>query len=392
MMMSTIDNEINAVITDVIHWRRHFHKYPEVSFHEEKTAQFVYDTLKSFGNLEISCPTKTSVVARLVGHLPGKVLALRADMDALAMDEENHFDYVSQNQGVMHACGHDGHTAMLLGTAKVLTQLKDDIKGEIRFVFQHAEEMHPGGAKEIVATGALEGVDEILGLHLMANVPVGKIGITYGPVTANSDRFDLVIKGKGGHASQPEVAIDPIVIGAQVVANLQQIVSRKTNPLEGLVVSVTKFHGGTAYNVIPDSVTLNGSVRSFNQKTRENIPHLIEKIAKGITDAHGASYEFSYRQGYSSVVNDKQLTKKVETIILDIFGKGFLQPLPPMMGGEDFSAYLGKIPGCYIILGSGNKEQGIIYPQHHPRYDIDEKALEYGVKLYVHAALRIPGL
>ena len=299
---------------------------------------------------------------------------------------------MSQNPGVMHACGHDGHTAILLGVAKVLTQLQDEIKGEIRFVFQHAEEMHPGGAKEIVASGALEGVDEIIGLHLMANVPVGKIGIVYGPVTANSDRFDLVIQGKGGHASQPERAIDPIVIGSQVVANLQQIVSRNTNPLEGLVISVTKFHGGTAYNVIPSSVTLNGSVRSFNQDTRKNVPQLIEKIAKGITDAHGASCELQYRYGYSSVVNDRQLTKKVEDIIVDAFGKEFILSMPPMMGGEDFSAYLGNIPGCYIIVGSGNKERGIVYPQHHPRFDIDEQAMEYGVRLFVYVALRIPAL
>jgi amidohydrolase len=219
---------LDSVADDVIQWRRHLHKYPELSFQEEKTAAFVYERLQSFGNLELSRPTRTSVVARLVGAQPGPVIGLRADMDALAIQEENDFPFASAVPGVMHACGHDGHTAMLLGAASVLSRLRDQIRGEVRFIFQHAEEMHPGGAREMVEAGVAEGIDAMLAIHLMAYIPVGKIGIAYGPVTANSDRFEITIQGKGGHASAPHTAIDPVAIGAQVIANLQQIVSRNT--------------------------------------------------------------------------------------------------------------------------------------------------------------------
>ena len=299
VLVIEISKAVDAVRSNVIEWRRHFHRNPELSFEEENTAQFVYDTLQSFGNLELSRPTKTSVVARLRGDYPGNVVALRADMDALPIQEENDFDFVSQNPGVMHACGHDGHTAMLLGAAKILSGMKDQIKGEVRFLFQHAEELFPGGAQEMVKAGVMEGVDRVIGIHLGSKLPVGKVSITHGAATAGSDRFDIIIQGKGGHAAHPHQTIDPIVIGSQVVGNLQNIVSRKNDPLENLVISVTQIHGGDAYNVIPDTVKLSGSVRSLNPEVRENAPLFIEKIVKGITDAYDATYTIDYVYGYS---------------------------------------------------------------------------------------------
>jgi amidohydrolase len=383
---------LDSVADDVIQWRRHLHKHPELSFQEEKTAQFVYDRLQSFGNLELSRPTKTSVVARLVGAQPGPVIGLRADMDALAIQEENDFPFASAVPGVMHACGHDGHTAMLLGAANVLSRLQDQIRGEVRFIFQHAEEMHPGGAREMVEAGVAEGVDAMLAIHLMSSVPVGKIGLAYGPVTANSDRFDITIQGRGGHASTPHSAIDPVAIGAQVIANLQQIVSRNTDPLEQLVISVTNFHGGTgAYNVIPDKAELRGSVRSFSQAVREAAVKRMEQIVKGITEAHGAAYSFDYRYGYASVVNDEQVTRAVEELIVEEWGEQALLRMPPMMGGEDFSAFAARVPSCYICLGAGNAEKGIVYPHHHPRFTVDEDALRDGVALFVRGALKWTG-
>lgn len=396
--MSTIEkhviNEwINSVENDVISWRRYFHRNPELSFQEEKTAQYVYETLQSFGNLEISRPTKTSVVARLIGKQPGKVLGLRADMDALAIQEENEFEFVSQNPGVMHACGHDAHTAMLLGTAKILVSMKDQIKGEVRFIFQHAEEIHPGGAQEMVKAGVLDGVDLMIGIHMMSTIPVGKIGLIYGPVTANSDRFNITIQGKGGHASQPESAIDPLAIGAQVVTNLQQIVARNTSPLDKLVVSVTNFQAGNgAYNVIPDTVKLSGSVRSFGKEVREHTVKTMEQIVKGITAAHGATYEFDYRYGYGSVVNDENVTKLMEETILERWGQDRLLHMPPLMGGEDFSAFSDKVPSCFLLVGARNEEKGIIYPHHHPRFTVDEDSLRDGVALFVHAVQKILGV
>ena len=387
-----VNRSIDSVQSDVIGWRRHLHMHPEISFQEEKTAQFVYETLQSFGNLEISRPTKTSVVARLFGGQPGKVLGLRADMDALAIHEENNFEFASKVPGVMHACGHDAHTAMLLGTAKILTSMKELIKGEVRFVFQHAEEIHPGGAQEMVKAGVLDGVDCMVGVHLISTIPVGKIVLNYGPVTANSDRFDITIKGKGGHASQPENAIDPLVIGAQVVTNLQQIVARNANPQDKLVLSVTNFQAGLgAYNVIPDSVKLSGSVRSFGEEVRELTVRSMERIVKGITEAHGATYELDYRYGYGSVINEENVTKLVEETILEQWDENPLLEMPALMGGEDFSAFSNEVPSCFVLIGAGNEEKGITYPHHHPRFTVDEDSFKDGVKLFVHTVQKILG-
>ncbi|MGE7766152.1 M20 family metallopeptidase [Peribacillus sp. NPDC096540] len=384
-----IHDLIEAIKDEVIGWRRYLHKYPELSFQEEKTAQFVYETLQTFGDLEISRPTKTSIMARLIGQQPGKVIALRADMDALPIEEENNFEFVSRYPGVMHGCGHDGHTAMLLGVAKILTQLKDQIKGEVRFLFQHAEELPPGGAQEMVEAGVLDGVDMIIGAHLSSNLPLGKIGLSYGPAMAGADTFKITVVGKGGHASQPELAIDPITIGTQVVSNLQHIVSRYQDAQETLVISVTQFHGGSAINVIPSKVTIGGSVRSFNLGIRENIPNFIKRILKGITEAHGATYEFDYQFGYAPTINDEEITRLMDETVCELFGEESREIIKPIMASEDFSAYQKVVPGSYIQIGAGNEEKGIIYPHHHPRFAIDEDALEIGVELFVQSSFRL---
>jgi amidohydrolase len=388
-MIETVKVEelISSVKDTVTEWRRYLHQNPELSFQEVNTSQFVYETLESFGNLSVSRPTKTSVVARLVGDQPGNILAMRADMDALPIKEENDFEFVSNNPGVMHACGHDGHTAMMLGAAKVLSQLKGQIKGEVRFIFQHAEEVPPGGAREMVQAGVLEGVDHVIGLHLASPFETGQIGVGYGPVSANCDVFDITITGKGGHSSQPNTAVDPIVIGSQVVNNLQSIVSRNIATSEKVVLTVTQFHGGSAQNIIPQSVKLNGTVRSFNQEVRNEIPNLMERIIKGVTEAHGASYSFDYEFGYSSVVNDQKLTEKLEGMIEEVLGKEFITYMETgtMMGSEDFSAFSDAVPGCFLMVAAGNEKQGIIHPHHHPSFTVDEAALEHGVKILVHA-------
>ncbi|ODG92956.1 MULTISPECIES: M20 family metallopeptidase [Bacillaceae] len=389
MQTISLNSLVAQTKEEVIKWRRHFHQYPELSFHEEKTAQYVYDTLQTFGNLEISRPTKTSVMARLIGSQPGKVLAIRADMDALPIEEENTFEFVSTNPGVMHACGHDGHTAMLLGTAKILTSLKDKIKGEVRFLFQHAEELYPGGAEEMVQAGVMDGVDMVIGAHLWAPMKLGTIGVAYGPMMAAPDTFYLTVKGKGGHAALPHDTIDSIAIASQVVTNLQHIVSRNTDPLDNLVVSVTKFIGGTTHNVIPGSVEICGTVRSFNADLRKSVPDLMERIIKGITEAHGAQYKFDYEFGYRPVINDEQITKAIEETILEVFDEKTLDLMKPNMGGEDFSAFQQKAPGTFFYVGAGNEEKDITYPHHHARFTIDEDALEIGVNLFVHATFKL---
>jgi amidohydrolase len=382
---------VEEVKEDVIRWRRYLHENPELSFQEEKTAQFVYEKLQSLGNLELSRPTKTSVMARLIGEQPGKTLAIRADMDALPIEEENSFEFVSKNPGVMHACGHDGHTAMLLGAAKILSGLKDKIKGEVRFFFQHGEELFPGGGAEMVEAGVMDGVDLVIGTHLWSPLEKGKVGITYGAMMASPDAFYLTINGRGGHAALPHQTVDSIAIAAQVVTNLQHIVSRTTDPLDNLVLSVCKFVAGTTHNVIPGSVEICGTVRSFDQKLRESMPAKMERVIKGITEAHEATYEFKYEFGYNPVVNDDEVTKVLEETVLEVFGEEGLELMKPNMGGEDFSAFMQKAPGAFFYVGAGNEEKGITYPHHHSRFTIDEDALEIGVKMFLHATFKFLG-
>ena len=373
----------------MVGWRRHLHHNPELSFHEEETSRFVYETLESFGGLELSRPTPTSVVARLVGEKPGRKVALRADMDALPITEENDLEFVSKNEGVMHACGHDGHTAMLLGAAKILSGMREEVEGEVRFVFQHAEELYPGGAQELVEAGIMEEVQAVFGIHLWSQLEIGKIGVVYGPMLAAPDTFKIIVEGRGGHAAMPHQTADAIAIGAQVVTNLQHVVSRNTDPLDKAVVSVTKFIGGTTHNVIPGSVELEGTVRTLDEEVRKEIPETMERIIKGVTGAHGASYFFEYQRGYRPVVNDEGVTRVVEETAREVFGEAALEMMRPIMGGEDFSAYQQVTPGTFLFIGAGNEEKGITAPHHHPRFTVDEDALEDGVKMHVNTAFRL---
>ncbi|MBB6448755.1 amidohydrolase [Geomicrobium halophilum] len=281
MAKTMINQAVEGINEEVIEWRRYFHRHPELSYQEENTSQYIYNTLLSFENIEVSHPTKTSVMGRLIGNQTGKTVAIRADIDALPIEEENTFDFVSQNEGVMHACGHDGHTAMLLGTAKVLSGLKDEINGEVRFLFEHAEEYFPGGAKEMVEAGVLEDVDHVLAAHLMSTIDVGKIGVTYGPMTAAADAFWISVNGTGGHGAMPHDTVDSIVVASHVVSNLQQIVSRNVDPLDSVVLTVGNFVAEEAGNVIADRVKISGIVRSYDPKYRTSIPKRMEQIVKG---------------------------------------------------------------------------------------------------------------
>ncbi|MGH7649300.1 MAG: amidohydrolase [Gemmatimonadaceae bacterium] len=371
----------------VVGWRRHLHMHPELSYHEEQTAQFVYDTLRAMGGFELSRPTKTSVVARLRGLHDGPVLAVRADMDALPILEKSDVEYASHTPGVMHACGHDGHTAMLLGAATALGQLRERLHGEVRLLFQHAEELYPGGAQEMIAAGVMDGVDMVIGTHLWLPLEFGKVGVASGPLMASPDVFDLVIQGQGGHAAAPHETVDAIAVAAQVVTNLQHIVSRNVDPLERAVVSVTRIAGGTTYNVLPGSVELAGTIRTFDAGLREQIPALFDRIVKGVTTAHGATYTLEFERGYRPVVNEARATAFMQRVVEQTLGAAVLTDARPTMGGEDFSAYLQKTPGCFFFIGARNEARGIVHPHHHERFDIDERALESGVAIFIGATL-----
>ncbi len=372
----------------VVAWRRHLHAHPELSFHESETAAFVEEVLRGFGHLETRRLTPTSVVARLLTGRPGPVLALRADMDALPITEATGLPFTSTNPGVMHACGHDGHTAMLLGAARELVARRDRLSGEVRFLFQHAEETFPGGAEEMVQRGAMDGVDRVLGAHLWADLPVGRVGVPLGAVTAAPDTFWITIRGKGGHAAIPQQTVDPIAIGAQVVTNLQHLVARGVDPLDSAVLSVTQFHAGTTHNVIPEVAELNGTVRSLDPATRTALAARMERLVRGITEAHGATCEFTYERGYRPVVNDAAMGEEVRRLVREVCGADALVEMRPVMVGEDFSAFHQKAPGTFVFIGAARPIDGAVHPHHHPKFDVDERAFATGVRVFVEAAAR----
>ena len=385
--LATLLDEARDMATQVITWRRHLHQRPEVAFSEHETAAYIRNVLAEIPGLLVTRPTETSVMARLVGATPGRVVAVRADIDALPIHEENNLPYRSQVDGAMHACGHDGHTSIVLGLATVLARHREHLAGEVRFFFQHAEELAPGGAEEMVRHGVMDGVDHVIGIHLWAPMPVGRIGIVSGPAMAAPDTFDCTIIGKGGHAAIPQETVDPIAVGAQVVSALQHIVSRDVDPLDPVVVSVTQFHAGTAYNIIPESAKLAGTIRTFDPVLRERVPETMERVIRGICAAFGATFELTIDRGYRPVVNDPATCARLEHVVARTFGPDVLLPTRPTMGGEDFSAYQQKAPGVFAFIGAGNAFEEILYPHHHPRFNIDEASLDIGLRYLTAATL-----
>lgn len=376
-----------ALAPQVVQWRRQLHQRPEVAFHEVETSQFIVDTLSAVSGLSLSRPTRTSVVAELHGARPGPTVAVRADIDGLPIHEDADVAFRSTRDGAMHACGHDGHTAIVLGLAALLAARVDTLPGTVRFVFQHAEELSPGGAEELVQRGVMDGVAQVIGLHLWAPMPVGRIGILSGPAMAAPDNFQCTIIGKGGHAAMPHEAVDPIAIGAQIVTALQHVVSRTVDPLDPVVLSVTQFIAGTAFNVIPGTASLAGTVRTFDPALRTAVPAQMERVIRGIAEAFGASCEFTYERGYRPVVNDPVLAARLTDVVRRTFGNDTLIDLRPTMGGEDFSAYQQRAPGVFAFVGAGNDAAGITFPHHHPRFQIDERSLEVGLRYLTAATL-----
>jgi amidohydrolase len=367
-----------------IAWRRHLHAHPELSFEEHETTRYIEQALAEIGGLEVERPTGSGVVARLYGARPGKTLALRADIDALPITEETGLEFTSTRPGAMHACGHDGHTAMLLAAAKVLVGRREELAGEVRFLFQPAEEAPPGGARAFVEAGVMDGVDLIVGAHLFSTVEVGKIAAPAGPLTAAADIWDAEVQGKGGHAAMPHQAVDPIVVASEVVLAFQQLVSRSVDPIKSAVVSVTRFEGGTAHNVIPEAVKLAGTVRTFDPEVRTTMRAGMERVLRGVTEAHGAGYSFEYVEGYDPVINDAEAAELVRAAAVSELGEDVLVEQPPIMGGEDFSAYLSRTPGVFFVVGAGEKGWT---PHHHPRFTIDENAFRNGIAVFVRTAL-----
>lgn len=382
---SQIRPEIQALQASLVDWRRGFHQRPELGFREKLTAEFIAKKLHEWGIEHQTGIAQTGIIATISGHRPGPVLAIRADMDALPIQEENQVSYRSQCDGVMHACGHDGHTAIALGTAHYLAQHRDEFAGTVKLIFQPAEE-GPGGAKPMIKAGVLKNpdVDAIIGLHLWNNLPLGTVGVRSGPLMAAVELFRCKILGRGGHGAMPHQTVDSVLVSAQVVNALQAIVARNINPLDAAVVTVGELHAGSAMNIIADTAQMSGTVRYFNPALEKLIPQRVEQVIAGICQSHGATYDLDYWQLYPPVVNDQEMTRLVqsvaETVVETPVG---VVPECQTMGGEDMSFFLQTVPGCYFFLGSANPAKDLAYPHHHPRFDFDETALGIGVEMFV---------
>jgi len=381
---SRIRLQIRALQPQLSVWRRQLHQRPELGFQERLTAEFIAGKLREWGIEHETGVAQTGIVAVVKGDRSGPVLAIRADMDALPIQEENAVDYRSQHDGRMHACGHDGHVAIALGTAYYLSQHRD-FAGTVKFIFQPAEE-GPGGAQPMVEAGVLKNpdVDAIIGLHLWNNLPLGKVGIRAGAMMAAVELFECTIHGRGGHGAMPHQTVDSILVGAQVVTALQTIVARNLDPLQSGVVTVGKFEAGTASNVIADSAYLRGTVRYFDPALADFFDRRIEDIIAGTCQSHGATYEFRYHRLYPPVINDGAIAHLIRTAAEDVVETpAGVVPDCQTMGGEDMSFFLQEVPGCYFFLGSANIDRELAYPHHHPRFDFDETALGLGVEIFV---------
>jgi len=380
--MVHIRPEIENIKNEIIDFRRDLHKHPELGFEVHRTAKIVADYLSSLGLVVKTGIGKTGVVGELNGANPGPTIALRADMDALPVQETGNVPYKSIHDGIMHACGHDGHTAILLGVAKVLSGMKDTIKGNVRFIFQPAEE-GDGGARFMIEDGCLDQVDEIYGLHLWNYQSYGQMGIQSGSVMAAADGFHIYIKGKGGHGAAPQGTVDAIAISGQIITALQTIVSRNTNPLENTVLTIGKINGGYNFNVIADEVKMEGTARSYTEENRQMIKTRMKDILDGIGKAFDAEIILDYWDGYPPTINHEIQTEKVKQATCKITDNLGCRPYLSM-GGEDFSYYLQKIPGCFFFIGSaplGHEPMSV--PHHCSHFDFDERALLAGSSIFV---------
>lgn len=383
-----IQDKIHQFYPKVVEWRRYFHQHPELSYEERHTSERIAEFLNSLDLQEVRTNIGGyGVTGLLVGEQPGPTIALRADMDALPIQDEKQCEYRSQVPNVMHACGHDGHMATLMGTAAILSQMKKQIKGKILFLFQPAEEVPPGGAKKMVEAGVLNGVDAIYGIHLWTPLPIGTMGIAKELVMGSADQFQIEIHGKGGHGGLPHQAVDSVVVASQIVCQLQTIVSRQIDPLESGVITVGQIQGGTAFNVVAEQARLVGTTRSFDPQVREDLLERIEQVVKSVCQAYGADYQYNVLYGYPAVINDPKKSERVRQIAQRHLKDIEVLSMKPMMTGEDFAYYLQEKPGAFCYVGAGNAERGMDYPHHHPRFDFDESAMKTAMELFIQIAL-----
>jgi len=387
--MSIIE-EVKAVHRDIIKWRRDLHQIPEIGFELEQTSRYIKDRLDEMGIIYRTA-AKTGIVALIKGEKPGPTLALRADMDGLPVIEKTGLPFASTN-GNMHACGHDAHMAMLLGAAKIINNCRFELSGNIKLLFQPAEEGH-FGAKQMIADGCLENppVDAAVGLHvgqIFPEVRAGQIGICKGPILAAANQFHVTVKGESTHGALPHLGVDAISVAAEMLLNLQKIVSREINPLNPAVLTVGKISGGEALNIVSSKVTFSGDFRSIIEGDREFITERFENICRSVAEANRAEVEIDILEGYPPTINDSRVTDMVIDAASKIIGReAIIEIEKPNMGTEDMSFYLEKVAGAFFVLGTGNEDKGITFPHHNARFDVDEDVLWIGPAIFVRLAL-----
>lgn len=378
----------SALSADLVEVRRTLHRLPELSFEERETAALVTRTLTELG---LVCQTGVGghgVVAEIAGDPAGPIVALRADMDALPIAEQTGLPFASERPGVMHACGHDAHTAMLLGAARLLTEARGRLKGTVRLLFQSAEEIN-AGAKAMIAAGVLDGVSEIYGLHNLPTLAAGRTAVCPGPLMGSVDRLELVVEGRGGHGAIPDQGVDPIVCASAIVLSLQSLVSREISPFDPVVVTIGSIHAGEANNVIPDMCRLTGTVRAFDPAVRAGLPERIERIATRIADGYRCRARLTYIPQTEVLVNDAEATRRAAAAIDEAAGPACRLAAEPTLAGEDFSEYLQHVPGCFFWLGAGPAQHAAsAYGLHHPRYELNEQCLPLGAALLAAVAAR----
>lgn len=374
--------EYKDELTDL---RRKLHSEPELSWEEYQTTDFVCEYLDELG-ISYRRTEPTGVIAEIKGGQPGKTVALRGDMDALSVEELNkNLPYASKDDGKMHACGHDAHTAMLMIAAKALNTIKEELPGNVRLLFQPAEEVAQG-AKALVEQGAVEGVDNVFGIHIWSQMPTHKVSCTPGPSFASADLFKVTFKGKGGHGAMPQDCIDTTIVASSFVMNVQSVVSRTIDPQQGAVLTIGKMVVGTRFNVIAENAVIEGTVRCFNPEVRDHIEAQLTHYAESVAALYGATAKVEYTRGTQAVINDEESALLVQKVAAEAFGEGVIYHEKPTMGGEDFSFYLDEVPGSFALVGSGNPEKDTEWAHHHGKFNIDEDALSTGAELYAQYA------
>ena len=385
-----MDDQKEEMLQEMIKWRRYLHAHPEISYQEFETSQWLQKKVLSFGQFKLQKVGETSFIAEIKGQSEGSkdVIAFRTDLDGLPVQEETGLAFASINHGVMHACGHDVHMAMILGLAKWLGSHQKLFSNTIKLIFQSAEEVPPGGAIEIVKSGVLADVSYLYGFHIFPNHPVGHIGIASGAITASQDIIELELKGKGSHGATPELGIDPILMGAELISSLHHIVSRNISAYESAVISFGQFTAGEIFNIIPDTAVIKGNVRTTNPAIRKLIKNRIHQVVEGVCLANNGRYQLAYLPGYSPVINHPVTTEIALSAAKEVMAEDFIFTNPQKMVSEDFSEYSKVCPSCFMILGGGLEADGFKYMNHHPKFIIDEAAMSNGLAVYLNLVMK----